>query len=70
MDGELWPGCHKVQDTGVLSELSAFLSAGIMGSLGFWPLTVFLPVSMHIAQRKIPRWSPRWIALQTLNVFW
>ena len=23
---------------------------GLLGSLGFWPLTVFLPIQMHIAQ--------------------
>ena len=40
-----------------------------MGSLGFWPLTVFLPISMHIAQNKIPMWSPKWIALHTLQLF-
>ena len=40
-----------------------------MGSLGFWPLTVFLPISMHIAQHKIPRWSTQWILMHSLQVF-
>ena len=31
---------------------------------------VLLPVQvqMHIVQRKIPTWSPKWCALQVLNV--
>ena len=40
-----------------------------MGSLGFWPLTVFLPVCMHIAQHNIPRWSTKWILMHSLQVF-
>ncbi|KAK9865257.1 hypothetical protein WJX84_000890 [Apatococcus fuscideae] len=67
----VWRSIYVVFTT-IMACLIPFFNdiVGIMGSLGFWPLTVFLPVSMHIAQRKIPRWSPRWIALQTLNVFW
>lgn len=42
---------------------------GVMGSLGFWPLTVFLPVEMHIVQKQIPRWSTKWCLLQTLSGF-
>ncbi|KAK9800265.1 hypothetical protein WJX73_010088 [Symbiochloris irregularis] len=42
---------------------------GIMGSLGFWPLTVFLPIEMHIAQRGVPRFSMKWILLQMLSAF-
>ena len=40
-----------------------------MGSLGFWPLTVFLPISMHIVQHNIPRWSTKWILMHSLQVF-
>ena len=36
----------------VIAMLVPFFTdvVGLLGSLGFWPLTVFLPVQMHIAQ--------------------
>jgi amino acid permease len=42
---------------------------GILGSVAFWPLTVFFPVEMYIRQREIPRFSGVWLALQTLSLF-
>lgn len=41
---------------------------GLLGALGFWPLTVYFPIEMYIAQKKIGRWTHRWVALQTLSV--
>ncbi|KAL2460000.1 Proteasome subunit alpha type [Abeliophyllum distichum] len=41
---------------------------GILGALGFWPLTVYFPVEMYIAQNKIGRWTNRWIGLQMLSM--
>lgn len=42
--------------------------AGILGAIGFWPLTVYFPVEMYIVQEKVPKWSSRWISLQMLSV--
>ncbi|PKA57119.1 Amino acid permease 2 [Apostasia shenzhenica] len=41
---------------------------GLLGALGFWPLTVYFPVEMYIVQKKLPRWSTRWACLQMLSV--
>ena len=41
---------------------------GLLGSLGFWPLTVFLPIQMHFVQHNVRRWSLRWCVLQTVSV--
>jgi hypothetical protein len=41
---------------------------GILGAIGFWPLTVYFPVAMYIAQHKIPRGSKVWIGLQALSL--
>ncbi|KAH1245889.1 Amino acid permease 2 [Glycine max] len=41
---------------------------GLLGALGFWPLSVFLPVQMSIKQKRTPRWSGRWIGMQILSV--
>lgn len=56
--------------TTVLSMLLPFFNdvVGILGALGFWPLTVYFPVEMYIAQKKIPKWSTYWISLQMLSV--
>ena len=40
---------------------------GFLGAIGFWPLTVYFPVEMYIRQRGIPRYTTRWVALQTLS---
>ncbi|MED6149715.1 Amino acid permease 4 [Stylosanthes scabra] len=42
---------------------------GVIGALGFWPLTVYFPVEMYIRQKKIPKWCGSWIVLQSLSMF-
>nr|CAC51423.1 amino acid permease AAP1 [Vicia faba var. minor] len=41
---------------------------GLIGAAGFWPLTVYFPVEMYIKQKKITKWSYKWISMQTLSV--
>ncbi|KAJ4965742.1 hypothetical protein NE237_017591 [Protea cynaroides] len=55
--------------TTIISMLLPFFNdvVGILGALGFWPLTVYFPVEMYIAQKKIPKWSSQWICLQLLS---
>ncbi|XP_019154495.1 PREDICTED: amino acid permease 4-like [Ipomoea nil] len=55
--------------TTVISMLVPFFNdiVGILGAFGFWPLTVYFPVEMYIVQKKIPKWSTKWICLQTLS---
>ncbi|KAA8531141.1 hypothetical protein F0562_005850 [Nyssa sinensis] len=56
--------------TTVISMLLPFFNdvVGILGAFGFWPLTVYFPIEMYIAQKKIPKWSTRWICLQMLSI--
>ncbi|KAI5404934.1 amino acid permease 3 [Lathyrus oleraceus] len=42
---------------------------GVIGALGFWPLTVYFPVEMYIIQKRIPKWSSKWIYLQITSIF-
>ncbi|KHN19623.1 Amino acid permease 3 [Glycine soja] len=53
----------------VIAMLLPFFNdiVGLIGAIGFWPLTVYLPVEMYITQTKIPKWGPRWICLQMLS---
>ncbi|KAK2968916.1 hypothetical protein RJ640_018608 [Escallonia rubra] len=55
--------------TTALAMLFPFFNdfVGLLGALSFWPLTVYFPVEMYIAQAKIPRFSFTWIWLQILN---
>ncbi|XP_022976771.1 amino acid permease 3-like [Cucurbita maxima] len=56
--------------TTLISMLLPFFNdiVGLLGALGFWPLTVYFPVEMYIAQMKIPKWSTRWVSLQILSL--
>ncbi|GAB4862102.1 Amino acid permease 3 [Ancistrocladus abbreviatus] len=55
--------------TTVISMILPFFNdvVGLLGALGFWPLTVYYPVEMYIAQNKIRKWSSRWVCLQILS---
>ncbi len=41
---------------------------GLLGAVGFWPLTVYFPVEMYIVQKRIPKWSTKWICLHMLSI--
>lgn len=62
--------CGFVVTTTVISMLMPFFNdvVGILGALGFWPLTVYFPVEMYIKQRKVEKWSMRWVCLKMLSV--
>ncbi|KAJ7571148.1 hypothetical protein O6H91_01G151700 [Diphasiastrum complanatum] len=40
---------------------------GLWGSLVYWPIAVYFPIEMHIAQFKIPAGSAKWIGLKCLS---
>lgn len=56
--------------TTLISMLMPFFNdvLGFLGALGFWPLTVYFPVEMYIAQKKIQKWSTKWVCLQVLSL--
>ncbi|CAL0323088.1 unnamed protein product [Lupinus luteus] len=39
----------------------------LLGAVGFWPLVVFFPIQMHIAQKHITKLSFKWCLLQLLS---
>ncbi|KAJ6807297.1 amino acid permease 3-like [Iris pallida] len=65
----VWRSAFVVLTT-VISMLLPFFNdvVGLLGALGFWPLTVYFPVEMYIAQKRIPKWSTRWVCLQVLSL--
>ncbi|XP_052115720.1 amino acid permease 3 isoform X2 [Arachis duranensis] len=56
--------------TTVTSMLLPFFNdiVGVIGAMGFWPLTVYFPVMMYIKQKNIARWSAKWITLQIFSM--
>ncbi|KAG1369954.1 amino acid permease 3 [Cocos nucifera] len=65
----VWRSAFVVLTT-LISMLLPFFNdvVGLLGALGFWPLTVYFPIEMYIAQKKVPRWSTRWVCLQMLSI--
>ncbi|EAZ19917.1 hypothetical protein OsJ_35510 [Oryza sativa Japonica Group] len=55
--------------TTLVAMLLPFFNAvlGLIGALGFWPLSVYFPVSMHVARLGIRRGEPRWWSLQAMS---
>ena len=55
--------------TTIVAMLMPFFEdvVGILGAVGFWPLTVYFPIEMYITQKKVPKWSNKWISLRILS---
>lgn len=56
--------------TTIISMLLPFFNdvVGFLGALGFWPLTVYFPIEMYIVQKKVEKWSTRWVCFQMLSL--
>ena len=44
---------------------------GLLGSISFWPLTVYFPTEMYLvrAKAKVPKFSMIWIGVKLLGGF-
>ncbi|PWZ28351.1 Amino acid permease 4 [Zea mays] len=63
-----WRTAYVCVTTAVAMLLPFFGSVvGLIGAASFWPLTVYFPVEMYIAQRRVARGSMRWLLLQGLS---
>lgn len=56
--------------TTLIAMLMPFFNdvVGILGAIGFWPLTVYFPIEMYISQKNIGKWTRQWLGLQILSV--
>lgn len=65
----IWRTVFVVMTT-LIAMLMPFFNdvVGLLGAFGFWPLTVYFPLEMYISQKKIGRWSSRWVSLQMLSM--
>lgn len=64
----VWRTAYVVFTT-ILAMLFPFFNdfVGLLGAASFWPLTVYFPIQMYIAQAKIPKNSFTWIWLKILS---
>lgn len=55
--------------TAVIAMIFPFFNdfLGLIGSLSFWPLTVYFPIEMYIKQSKMQRFSFTWVWLKILS---
>ncbi|XP_057794246.1 amino acid permease 6-like isoform X2 [Salvia miltiorrhiza] len=55
--------------TAVIAMIFPFFNnfLGLIGAASFYPLTVYFPIEMHIAQAKVPKYSFRWVWLKILS---
>ncbi|XP_042016827.1 amino acid permease 6-like [Salvia splendens] len=55
--------------TAVIAMIFPFFNhfLGLIGAASFYPLTVYFPIEMHIAQAKLPKYSSRWVWLKILS---
>ncbi|CAA3027513.1 probable amino acid permease 7 isoform X1 [Olea europaea subsp. europaea] len=42
---------------------------GVLGALNFWPLAIYFPVEMYLAQNNIRAWTGTWTVLQAFKIF-
>lgn len=55
--------------TAVIAMIFPFFNdfVGLLGAASFWPLTVYFPIEMYIAQSKLPKFSFTWTWLKILS---
>ncbi|KAK2378217.1 hypothetical protein P8452_49739 [Trifolium repens] len=41
---------------------------GVLGSISFWPLTIYFPVEIYLSRSNTDAWTAKWVMLQTFNV--
>jgi amino acid permease len=63
-----WRTAYVCVTTAVAMLLPFFGSVvGFIGAVSFWPLTVYFPVEMYIAHRRVARGSTQWLLLHALS---
>lgn len=65
----VWRTAFVIVSTFLALLLPFFESVvGLLGAIGFWPLTVYFPVEMYIVQANIPKWSTKWTCLKIFSI--
>uniref|UniRef100_A0A2P2JUK4 Putative amino acid permease 7 n=1 Tax=Rhizophora mucronata TaxID=61149 RepID=A0A2P2JUK4_RHIMU len=60
---------YVISTTGIAMIFPYFNQViGLLGALGFWPLTIYFPVEMHVKRKKIEAWTTEWIMLRVFSI--
>lgn len=64
----IWRTVYVIITT-IISMVIPFFNAvlGILGAIGFWPLTVYYPVEMYIRQTNVKWWGRKFFLLHLLS---
>ncbi|KAL6215548.1 hypothetical protein ACLB2K_014977 [Fragaria x ananassa] len=63
-----WRTFYVVVVTVIAMAMPSFTNMlALLGAIGYWPLIVYVPIEMHIAQNKIQKLTLRWFGLQLLS---
>ncbi|XP_059633315.1 amino acid permease 6-like [Cornus florida] len=64
----VWRSCYVIV-TAVVAMIFPFFNhfVGLIGALSFYPLTVYFPIEIYIAQAKIPKFSFTWTWMKILS---
>ncbi|GLT93658.1 hypothetical protein SLE2022_114400 [Rubroshorea leprosula] len=64
----VWRTAYVIMTT-VVAMIFPFFNdfLGLIGAASFWPLTVYFPIEMHIAQTKMRKYSFTWTWLKVLT---
>lgn len=64
----IWRTLYVIITT-IISMVIPFFNSvlGILGAIGFWPLTVYYPVEMYIRQTNVKRWGKKFYLLHLLS---
>jgi len=64
----IWRTVYVIITT-IISMVIPFFNSvlGIIGAIGFWPLTVYYPIEMYIRQTNVKWWSRKFLLLQLLS---
>lgn len=41
---------------------------GVLGTINFWPLSIYFPVEMWLRQKNIGPWTTKWILFRTFGI--
>ncbi|XP_011095820.1 probable amino acid permease 7 [Sesamum indicum] len=59
---------YVVSTTGVAMVFPYFNQVlGVLGTINFWPLSIYFPVEMWLRQNNIESWTTQWILLRTFG---
>lgn len=64
----IWRTVYVIITT-IISMVIPFFNSvlGILGAIGFWPLTVYYPIEMYIRQTNVKWWGRKFYLLHTLS---